>query len=824
MIFKQITTKLSVKENGILWRIIQWGGMLLIPTLVTASILTSPPAIEFARQYYEFGLERVIFLVVVFALLFRWDTGWGKALSFTFALVLFSLSLILKWQIAYYYSVLGGLLPLLDANAYYQGAQSIIHGFSLVGTSSYRPIFTAFLSVIMKALNSNLQETLVTLTILNAVAVYLAAQEVRQSLKSNLAAAIYFVFGYMFFRRFSGTLLTENIGFFFGNMALVFLLQGSVKNKLNFILYGLFLLTTGLNARAGAFLILPSLAIWAGIAFRSDHKPWKSLISALLIIGLGMAANLALVKTINSPTAKAFSNYSFTLYGLASGNKGWEQAIGDHPHASTDEIYVLALQKIRENPLLFIKGVAGAYKDYFESSNGAFSFVLLKSARRNFINLASWTLSITGLLIAIGKRRQKEYSILLSFFAGILFSVGLVPPADSTMMRVYAATIPMSIYIVAAGTSLPKKLLPETHKMADIGAGAQVPLVISMAVLLTSFILPVIVKHGGYPPQNTLTTACKTDQKAVNFSIADGSSIILNHQNGSVYLPHVEFFRLAGTIHIQQMEVEERALIMDMEDGTAITITTTLADKSSSTLPASVFLITKGIPKHGVQSLCIDRIQLDRFYFAAPESVRTSHTPGIPDGILPVSQQVLQKAGLWLTFIFAMIWAFEINKFPPGKAPFAVLNMTLAASGILLLLHTSGLVPIAWEKKTISPNQIQHLRDNLYTFSLNNSSISDTTFWDFPSYLYEDGILLAKPHEPLSLIANYGRGGYLFKNQVLSFSTSDNSNPGTNGRQYTIKYPVRIRTRHQILFFVVASIALLIHLFYFKPLLKQNGH
>jgi hypothetical protein len=800
----------------------QCGGMLLIPILIIASVLTSPPKIEFTRQYYEFGLERIIFLVIVFTVLLCWNTWWGKMLSFAFTLVLFSLSLILKWQIAYYYSTLGGLLPLLDANAYYQGAQSIIYGFDLIGTPSYRPIFTAFLSVIMKALNSNLQETLIALTVLNAVAVYLAAQEVHQSLKSNLAAAIYVIFGYMFFRRFSGTLLTENIGFFLGNMALVFLIRGSANNKLNFVLYGLFLLTAGLNARAGAFLILPSLAVWIGIVFRSVHGIWKSFISALLVICLGMVVNLALVRLINSPTAKAFSNYSYTLYGLASGNKGWEQAIGDHPHASTDEIYALAFKKIRETPRLFVKGVAGAYMDYFESSNGAFSFLLLKSERRDLMNLISWILSIIGLLIAVAKRRQKEYSILFSFFTGIVFSVGFVPPADSTMMRVYAATVPMSIYIIAIGTSLLQKILPETDKTTNIGVDTRVSFGVSIVVLIAIFILPVVVKLNGHPPKSTLSTTCKPDQKAITFSIADGSSIILNHKNGSVYLPYIEFFRLAGTIHMQQMEVEERALIMNMEDGTTITIATALLDNKNSTSPANVFLITKGIPELGVQSLCVERVQLGRFYFASLDSNKTSSISNSLDRPSSNSQQVLQKIGLWLTFIFAMIWVFEVNKFLPSKALFVIFNTVLITSGILLLMHTSGLVPIAWEKKTISPNQIQHLRDHLYIFNLNNSSISDTTFWDFPSYLYEDGVLLAKPHEPLSLIANYGRGSYLFKGQVLSFSTSDNSDPRTNGRQYTIEYPFRIRIRYQILFFIITSVAFLIHLFYFKPLVKQN--
>ena len=214
---------------------------------------------EVTRQYYEFGLERIIFLLLVFTLLIRMEGMWGKWLTLTFTLLLFSLSLIYKWQTADNFSTVGGLFPVRDAYDYYQGAQTIIYGRDLSGSSTYRPIYTAFLATVMWIANGNLQMVLILLAILNALAIFCVSIEINRILENSLFSAIFLVFGYIFFRRFSGTLLTENLGFLMGNLTLFFLLRGAASQKLNHILFGLFLLTFGLNARAGAYLILPGL-------------------------------------------------------------------------------------------------------------------------------------------------------------------------------------------------------------------------------------------------------------------------------------------------------------------------------------------------------------------------------------------------------------------------------------------------------------------------------------------------------------------------------------------------------------------------------------
>ena len=54
--------------------------------------------------------------------------------------------------------------------------------------------------------------------------------------------------------------------------------------------------------------------------------------------------------------------------------------------------------------------------------------------------------------------------------------------------------------------------------------------------------------------------------------------------------------------------------------------------------------------------------------------------------------------------------------------------------------------------------------------------------------LYEDGVKLTSPHSLHDEIRNYGNGMYSHWGTKLYFSTSDNSNPKTNGRTYILKH------------------------------------
>lgn len=55
--------------------------------------------------------------------------------------------------------------------------------------------------------------------------------------------------------------------------------------------------------------------------------------------------------------------------------------------------------------------------------------------------------------------------------------------------------------------------------------------------------------------------------------------------------------------------------------------------------------------------------------------------------------------------------------------------------------------------------------------------------------LLEDGRPLAPPHTLHAVVENVGRGAYSHWGDSIVFSSSDNADPNTNGRRYSLQYP-----------------------------------
>lgn len=812
------------KEKPSFINALRWLGLSIISFGFVFLLFIAPPNIEVTRQYYEFGLERIIFLLLIFTLVIRMEGVWGKWLTLTFTLILFSLSLIYKWQTADNFSTIGGLFPVRDAYEYYQGSQMIIYGLNVSGTSAQRPMFAAFLSTIMWVINGNLQISLILLVILNAIAIFWVTFEIKRVLGNNFFSAIYLLLGYMYFRRFSGTLLTENLGFLLGNLALFFLLRGAKNQKLYLCLFGLLLLTVGLNARAGAFFILPVIVLWAAISFRTSHNFWRTFFVGVAVVVFGMAGNWILAKAINSPSSAMFSNYSYTLYGLAVGNKGWEQVLLDYPGANANEIYLLAFNKIKSDPALFIQGIAGAYSDYFVASKGAFSFLLLKRDRNDILNTVLWALSLIGLVISLIKRETKQYSIALAFFVGIMLSVGLVPPIDSTNMRAYATTIPMSLYLVVISGVLVTEIVfhKKTRAEEETPKDFQLPIILSNIILLSIFVFPVFLRQIGTLPSGNAVKSCEVGKEEAFFVIANGSSITIDNKANETYIPIIEYNRFLNKLFSPEQLADGAAiqLMSELPSGSTLTLARLVSSSDSNNTPnINGILVTEFIPQPGIQSICISKPVLESYYFLLGETYKAKEN-SISAQFQKTAYLIL-KFSAWVIFPFILIKFTRLWELPSQIVPFAGINMILIAAGSLLLLHTTGVIPLIWDRQEIDISKARNPQGFMYVYNIGTEKYSDTKFWDIPAYLYEDDKLLIQPHESQSLISEYGRGRYILREKVLFFSSSDNSNPKENQRHYILKYPFEIRIRYQIIVFSLAIIGLLAQFFYFPHILKN---
>lgn len=80
-----------------------------------------------------------------------------------------------------------------------------------------------------------------------------------------------------------------------------------------------------------------------------------------------------------------------------------------------------------------------------------------------------------------------------------------------------------------------------------------------------------------------------------------------------------------------------------------------------------------------------------------------------------------------------------------------------------------------------------------FTIDLRTSWMNQTETFPSPAQLLENGRPLAYPNSPHAEIGVEGRGRFSLWQRHLLFSTSDNSDPRTNGRKYELFMPFRIK-------------------------------
>lgn len=442
------------------WRTLFVG---ILALLIYAFMLWLPIPAEvglFVR--YNLVLLTLIALPLLY-ITFRIKGFWGIFAAFSLTLLLFGLPLSGLWRSgANEPFIIGGLLPFSDAASYYSDALRVVEGHRFSAFSARRPLFPALLTVLLAITGQNLMISIAILGVLIAIICYVAAREIQRSF-GTLPSVVFLFILFLFYRRIAGTTMTENLGLPLGVAAFTILWGAARRKNLWQTVIGLLLLTLALNARAGTFFILPALSLWCGFAFKGKRIFSITAFSfSILAVALGFGLNMLVFKLVADPGGMVFSNFSYTLYGVVAGGKGWMQILIDHPElAQLDDVsrsaqtYALVFNAWKAHPFNI---VVGAFKNWFDyllpRGAGAFGFIRGNEAvswgnyafRILLSVFAGW-----GLITAWKQRKREPYTLLLWAAVGIFLSVPFVPPNDSNQMRVYAATVTFSLAFCAIG-------------------------------------------------------------------------------------------------------------------------------------------------------------------------------------------------------------------------------------------------------------------------------------------------------------------------------------------------------------------------------------
>lgn len=340
--------------------------------------------------------------------------------------------------------VLGGIIPYSDGNNFIREASRLIGGGNLSEWGSRRPLADCYLAGLLYLTGGRLAASLFLAGSLSAVAISVAAAQVRKAM-GTVAAVIWIWLMLAFCRRFIGETLSEQAGIPFGALGAALLLRGFGRGSVFCLLGGFLVLSLGLNARAGAFFILATLTLAVALRWRKSRAVRITLAAAACGL-LGFVLNFAFLKLVGSHQGHLMSNYEPTLYGTVFGG-GWHQAANDIPNfnsmsesAQAAEIHRRVLEAIKAHPDIVWQSICHTWTDFFTRTKAALGpFSFFRDPLTENVLLVS---SGIGLLLALVMWNPLS-PLIVATVAGILLSVPFAPTPDADRMRAYAATMSM---------------------------------------------------------------------------------------------------------------------------------------------------------------------------------------------------------------------------------------------------------------------------------------------------------------------------------------------------------------------------------------------
>ena len=522
-----------------------------------------------------------------------------------------------------------GIFPFSDAAGYFQDAIFLLAGKDLVYTN--RPLFTALLATGLGWTDLNLKLVLIFFSATASIASFLFAKEVAK-LFGPLVAFIALVLTFLFYRRFLGSLLTENLGLTLGLLGTALLMQSLRAEKYQVILasYGLFILTMALFARAGALLVLPAILFY----FLYNHRPnsvvwerWCSVAGGATAIAIAIGCNSLLRQWTGAAQNVLFGNAAFSLYGMAAGYKGWSQIFADHPefYGLPEPVFIhkileATVNLIQHEPLQLLTAVLLSFGDFFLRLFGFAKLNFLFQEAREYLMVNAIMVVLLNVCLFAGLARlwkwraeAREARFLLIAFIGILLSAPFAPPVDADSMRAYAATFPFIAVITGIGMAALSGLRLRSETTPAPAVHSTVVFV-SAGVVLIAVLGPWSVRggmsHDAYPQ---VQKPCPATEKRYVFQTHPVLAVHLvegPRQTAKDYYPStslgIESFR--ANLHFNP-HLSNREELKSISPGSTIFLARDLADDKTIVFLAATSEIAS---RKGILSGCSDSLHPPR--------------------------------------------------------------------------------------------------------------------------------------------------------------------------------------------------------------------
>jgi len=542
------------------------GGLLIL--LIFAGLGNLVPEVPVASaRTLETWFLGFAFIVLAASGLVRLDdasrtTGLFGPAVFVVVLALFAVKLATLWSAGggNEYAI-GGLLPYNDATGYYDEARYFLENGRLKEMNvGRRPISSIVLAALLGLSGLNLQFAIALLVALTTTACLVLARAI--AWRYGWAAALVFAAVlYSYIDTYVGTTLSESAGMTLGCTGLALAWVGAGRKLLSVFVLGLMIMTLGLLARAGAFFVLPALLIWAGLHF-NDQKTdgpwyrnlsWKVIIAGVLAILAAFAFNKSMLMIFAPNDHVVFSNFPWTLYGIAVGGKGWTQVLVDHPYVADlpqaeriAEIYRLIQAAILDNPFNFVLGILHQYNEFFINS-GWHKFIDNKAVR-GIVQLSA----LVALWVIFKRRRDWQEGFLFAALAGLFASI---PALADGGPRVYAATQGLTAFVAAVGASaIVTYIVARAGRTTSIGGENPQSMIVGAPLAMGALVLGLLATGIGlsssYRPATKSVATCATGETAITARLLPGSyvQVLADELLGVTRTPRVRLSDFRGGI------------------------------------------------------------------------------------------------------------------------------------------------------------------------------------------------------------------------------------------------------------------------------------
>jgi hypothetical protein len=402
-----------------------------------------------------------------------------------------------------------------------------------------RATYPTFLSGIAMVSQRNIFATLLMQAFIASTAIYLVMRQSAKyvgALGALLCAALLFVYARVDLLAMT---MTENAGLVFSCVGIALLLQASERRDVVWMAGGIAMISIALNARAGAFFILPFLVLWAGLtAWLSRTNIWQWVGVASIAVLVGFMLQILLVLAVGGSPGSSHGNFSYTLYGLSVGGKGWQQVLIDHPELSGSDaltskaVYGFAWKNLTAHPELFLDGLQKNISLF--TTAGTYGFEKL-GAWSQFVEACWWFAWIPMFI----NRRNPGYLLAALCSLGVVLSVPFLIGDGGA--RIFAASVAVDVLQVAIGFSwvgivitrgmklglLPVPLLSATKSVQPPSSRFSLEAGF-VAFLLLLLLIPHIPFRHLQNHESVKATQCVDDEYAVVTHIGSGGTLLLD--------------------------------------------------------------------------------------------------------------------------------------------------------------------------------------------------------------------------------------------------------------------------------------------------------